>query len=250
MVKSASARWTDINSSVKDRMIQIQKIDETKVLSDDKGYYVYDFEIMNPEEEVYADGSKADNELRANPAAAVSGTNREAIHALFAKKVYVTSETDLTPTGLQLTKDDGIDLHNANTANYKAMMGSGAISPVASAMIYPNFAEDKENPGTLAAAKWSASYVNYAMQFAVPVQGSHMSRFIPLEGTTALYTAYYADSAYKALYEAGLGAEVSGYGATTKVKVPVDPAYPTAYLAANHNTAGRVTALMLPAATA
>ena len=56
-------------------------------------------------------------------------------------------------------------------------------------------------------------------------------------------------STYKDLYTAGLGAEVAGYGATSTVKVPVDPAYPTDYLAANHNTAGRVTSLMLPAAT-
>ena len=76
-----------------------------------------------------------------------------------------------------------------------------------------------------------------------------MARFIPLEGTTALYTAKYAEHAYKALYEAGLASEVAGYGATSTVKVPVDPAYPTDYLAANHNSAGRVTALMLPAAT-
>ena len=105
------------------------------------------------------------------------------------------------------------------------------------------------NEGAKIAAKWGASYNQFAMQFALPVEGSHMARFIPLEGTTALYTEFYKEHAYKDLYMAGLGTEVAGYGANSKVKVPESSAYPTDYLAANHNSAGRVTALMLPAAT-
>ena len=246
LAKSASNRWSDINSKVDNRMIQIQKVDKSTVFQDANGYYVFEMDVLHKEEEIYADGKLDANDVLINDsAAAVSGTNREFVHALFARKTYVTSATDKTHTGTYV----GIDMYNANTESYYEMHEK-AMTPLATAMIYPNIIDDSENPGTKIAAKWGESYAQFALQYSVPAQGSHMARFIPLEGTTALYTAKYAEHAYKALYEAGLGSEVAGYGANATVKVPVDPAYPTDYLAANHNSAGRVTSLMLPAATA
>ena len=44
----------------------------------------------------------------------------------------------------------------------------------------------------------------------------------------------------------GLGQEFTGYAANAEVKVPESSVYPTDYLSQNHNTAGRVTALMIP----
>ncbi len=244
LAKSASNRWTDINSKVDNRMVQIQRVDETTVFEEEGKFYVYEMDVLNREENVYADGKLDENDVLANSKDAIGGTNRQFVHGLFARKTYVTSATDKTPTG----EYGGIDLYNNNTYTYYAMLEE-AVTPMATAMIYPNIVEDTENPGTKVAAKWGVSYAQFALQYAVPVTGSHMARFIPLEGTTALYTDFYASHLYKDLYTAGLGAEVAGYGATSTVKVPVDPAYPTDYLAANHNTAGRVTSLMLPAAT-
>lgn len=248
--KGASNRWSDINSSVDKRMVQIQKVDETTVFEEEGKFYVYEMDVLHREEDIYADGKlDANDVLVNNPAAAVAATNREFIHAIFARKTYVTSKTDKTHTG----EYKGMNLYSigltAECEAYFAMLEE-AVTPVASALIYPNIVDDPENPGTKIAAKWGKSYEQFALQYSVPAQGSHMARFIPLEGTTALYTAFYSAHACKALYEAGLGLEVAGYGANATVKVPVDPAYPTDYLAANHNSAGRVTALMLPAATA
>lgn len=245
LAKSASNRWADINSKTDKRMIQIQKVDETTVFEEEGKFYVYEMDVLHKEEEIYADGKLDANDVLLNaPTAAVGNTNREFIHALFARKTYVTSKTDLTPTG----EYGGMDLYNNNTASYYAMLEE-AVKPVATAMVYPNIVDDPENEGAKIAAKWGATYSQFAMQFALPVEGSHMARFIPLEGTTALYTEFYKEHDYKDLYMAGLGTEVAGYGANSKVKVPESSAYPTDYLAANHNSAGRVTALMLPAAT-
>ena len=246
--KGASNRWSDINSKVDNRMIQIQKVDETTVFQDETGYYVYEMDVLNREEDIYANGTLDANDVLTNSSSAIASTNRQFMHGLFGRRAYVNSATDKTHTG----KYVGMDLYNGNdgTEGCYYKMLEEAVTPLATAMIYPNIIDDPENPGTKIAAKWGESYEQFALQYSVPAQGSHMARFIPLEGTTALYTAKYAEHTYKALYEAGLGSEVAGYGANATVKVPVDPAYPTDYLAANHNSAGRVTSLMLPAATA
>lgn len=250
LYKTGSNAWADISPKTDKRMIQIQKYEE--IIFEESGkYFYYDVDVVNREEDIYADG-KFDSADLANlkgfdSSAAAGGQNRQIIHALSARKIYVTSATDNTPTG---EIDNSIDLYNADKDPLLAMLGSGAVKPISTAMLYPNIVDDPENPGTKIAGKWGTSYAQFALQYSAPAQGCHMSRFIPLEGTTALYTAHYASHAYKALYESGLGSEVAGYGANATVKVPVDPAYPTDYLAANHNSAGRVTALMLPAATA
>jgi hypothetical protein len=81
------------------------------------------------------------------------------------------------------------------------------------------------------------------MQYQAPAAGEHLSKFIPLEGDRAKYEKLYAENA---LALSGLAQEYAGYAANSVVLVPVSNAYPTDYLAENHNTAGRVTALMLP----
>lgn len=164
-----------------------------------------------------------------------------AIHAVFARRVYVTSETDLTPTEQVLTTADGIDLYNQNTANYYAMYTGGFITPVATALIYPDITTN--DAGEDAAAKWGKSFTTFAMQYQAPAAGEHLSKFIPLEGERANYEAMFAGNA---LMLSGLGQEVAGYGANAEVKVPESAVYPTDYLSQNHNTAGRVTALMIP----
>ena len=243
--KGASNRWADINSSVSDRAVQIQKMDETKVFETADGrYYVIEMDVLNREEDIYADGKlDANDVLVANPGVDVAGTNREFIHAVFARRVYVKSATDLTPTEeVETLADTGIDLYNQNTANYYAMFTEGFVTPVATAMVYPDLAVNEET-GTEGAAKWGKSYTTFAMQYQAPAAGEHLSKFIPLEGERAKYEAMFAENA---LMLSGLGQEVAGYGANAEVKVPESSVYPTDYLSKNHNTAGRVTALMIP----
>ena len=241
--KSASNRWADINSSVANRAVQIQKMDETKVFQTEDGkFYTIEMDVLNREEDIYADGKLDENDnLLINPDAAISSSNRQFIHAIFARRVYVTSLTDLTPTGQALTKEDGIDLYNQNTANYYAMYTGGFITPVATAIIYPDITTN--DAGEDAAAKWGKSFTTFAMQYQAPAAGEHLSKFIPLEGERAKYEAMFAENA---LMLSGLGQEVAGYGANAEVKVPESTVYPTDYLSQNHNTAGRVTALMIP----
>ena len=242
--KGSSNRWADINSSVADRAVQIQKMDETKVFETEDGrFYVIEMDVLNREEVIYADGVLDSNDvLVANPGVDVSGTNREFIHALFARRVYVKSATDLTPTDeVEALADIGIDLYNQNTANYYAMFTSGFVTPVATAMVYPDIVTNDE--GADAADKWGKSYTTFAMQYQAPAAGEHLSKFIPLEGERAKYEAMFAENA---LMLSGLGQEVAGYGANAEVKVPESNVYPTDYLSQNHNTAGRVTALMIP----
>ena len=241
--KGSSNRWADINSSVADRAVQIQKMDETKVFKTEDGkFYTIEMDVLNREEDIYADGKLDENDnLLINPDAAISGSNRQFMHAIFARRVYVTSETDLTPTGQELTKEDGIDLYNQNTANYYAMFTSGFVTPVATAMVYPDIVTNDE--GADAAAKWGKSYTTFAMQYQAPAAGEHLSKFIPLEGERAKYEAMFAGNE---LMLSGLGQEVAGYAANAEVKVPESSVYPTDYLSQNHNTAGRVTALMIP----
>ena len=242
--------WGGMNSKVDKRLLQIQKIDQTKVMTDENGTYVYEMDVLHREEDIYADGKLDANDVLLNdPTAANSATNREFIHAPFLRKAYVKSATDLTHTG----KYVGTNLYggNVNANNGEGLIYKGMLqevtTPVATALIYPNLVESE---GTYTAAKWKDTYSQFALQYAAPEKGNHYAQFIPLEGTKALYEAYYNEKAYKDLYYGNMAAEVVGYGAATTVKVPVSSAYPTDYLAANHNTAGRVTALMLPAATA
>ena len=240
--KGSSNRWADINSSVADRGVQIQKMDETKVFKTEDGkFYTIEMDVLNREENIYADGKlDANDNLLINPDAAIAAGNRQFIHAIFARRVYVTSETDLTPTGQVLTTADGIDLYNQNTTNYYAMYTEGFITPVATALIYPDLAIN--DAGEEAAAKWGKSFTTFAMQYQAPAKGEHLSKFIPLEGERAKYEAMFAANA---LMLSGLGQEFAGYGANSTVLVPVSNAYPTDYLAQNHNSAGRVTAMML-----
>lgn len=242
--KGATNRWADINSSVADRAVQIQKMDETKVFETEDGrFYVIEMDVLNREEVIYADGVlDANDVLVANPGVNVANTNREFIHALFARRVYVKSATDLTPTDeVEALADTGIDLYNQNTANYYAMFTEGFVTPVATAIIYPDIVTNDE--GADAAAKWGKSFTTFAMQYQAPAAGEHLSKFIPLEGERAKYEAMFAENA---LMLSGLGQEFAGYAANAEVKVPESNVYPTDYLAQNHNTAGRVTALMIP----
>lgn len=243
--KSASNRWSDINSSVADRGVQIQKMDETKVFETEDGkFYIIEMDVLNREEVVYADGKlDANDVLVANPGVDVAGTNREFIHAIFARRVYVKSATDLTPTEeVETLAETGIDLYNMNTANYYAMFTEGFVTPVATALVYPDLAVNAET-GEEGAAKWGKSYTTFAMQYQAPAAGEHLSKFIPLEGERAKYEAMFAENA---LMLSGLGQEFTGYAANAEVKVPESSVYPTDYLSQNHNTAGRVTAMMLP----
>ncbi|MBO5715515.1 MAG: hypothetical protein J6S23_03875 [Clostridia bacterium] len=241
--KGSSNRWADINSSVADRGVQIQKMDETKVFKTEDGkFYTIEMDVLNREEDIYADGKLDENDnLLINPDAGISGSNRQFIHAIFARRVYVTSETDLTPTGQVLVAADGIDLYNQNTANYYAMYTGGFITPVATALVYPDITTN--DAGEDAAAKWGKSYTTFAMQYQAPAAGEHLSKFIPLEGERTKYETMFAGNA---LMLSGLGQEFAGYAANTEVKVPESNVYPTDYLAENHNTAGRVTAMMIP----
>jgi hypothetical protein len=218
-------------------------MDETKVFQTEDGkFYTIEMDVLNREEDIYADGKLDENDnLLINPDAAISSSNRQFIHAIFARRVYVTSLTDLTPTGQALTKEDGIDLYNQNTANYYAMFTEGFVTPVATALVYPDITTN--DAGEDAAAKWGKSFTTFAMQYQAPAAGEHLSKFIPLEGERAKYEAMFAENA---LMLSGLGQEVAGYGANAEVKVPESNVYPTDYLSQNHNTAGRVTALMIP----
>ena len=241
--KSASNRWSDINSSVANRAVQIQRMDETKVFQTEDGkYYTIEMDVLNREEDIYADGKlDANDVLVANPGVAVAGTNREFIHAVFARRVYVKSATDLTPTEeVEALTDTGIDLYNMNTANYYAMFTEGFVTPVATALVYPDLAVGED--GSETSAKWGQSYTTFAMQYQAPAAGEHMSKFVPLEGDRAKYEAMYAGDAYVL---SGLAQEYAGYGANAEVLVPESGVYPTDYLAQNHNTAGRVTIMML-----
>ena len=243
--KSSSNRWSDINSSVASRGVQIQKMDETKVFETEDGrFYIIEMDVLNREEDIYADGKlDADDVLVANPGVDVAGTNREFIHAVFARRVYVKSATDLTPTEeVEALADTGIDLYNMNTANYYAMFTEGFITPVATALIYPDLVVGEDGAETT--AKWGNSYTTFAMQYQAPAAGEHLSKFIPLEGDRAKYEALYAEDA---LALSGLAQEYAGYAANSVVLVPESSAYPTDYLAENHNTAGRVTAMIITA---
>ena len=243
--KSASNRWSDINSSVADRGVQIQKMDESKVFETEDGkFYIIEMDVLNREEVIYADGKlDANDVLVANPGVNVAGTNREFIHAIFARRVYVKSATDLTPTEeVESLTETGIDLYNMNTANYYAMFTEGFVTPVATALVYPDLAVNAET-GEEGAAKWGKSYTTFAMQYQAPAAGEHLSKFIPLEGERAKYEAMFAENA---LMLSGLGQEFAGYAANAEVKVPESNVYPTDYLSQNHNTAGRVTAMMIP----
>jgi hypothetical protein len=242
--KSASNRWSDINTSVADRGVQIQKMDKTKVFETEDGrFYIIEMDVLNREEVIYADGVLDANDiLVSNPGVDVASTNREFIHAIFARRVYVKSATDLTPTDeVEALADTGIDLYNMNTANYYAMFTEGFVTPVATALVYPDLAMN--DAGEEAAAKWGKSYTTFAMQYQAPKAGEHLSKFIPLEGERAKYEAMFAENA---LMLSGLGQEYAGYAANAEVKVPESNVYPTDYLSQNHNTAGRVTALMIP----
>ena len=243
--KSASNRWSDINSSVADRGVQIQKMDESKVFETEDGkFYIIEMDVLNREEVIYADGKlDANDVLVANPGVNVAGTNREFIHAIFARRVYVKSATDLTPTEeVESLTETGIDLYNMNTANYYAMFTEGFVTPVATALVYPDLTVNAET-GEEGAAKWGKSYTTFAMQYQAPAAGEHLSKFIPLEGERAKYEAMFAENA---LMLSGLGQEFAGYAANAEVKVPESNVYPTDYLSQNHNTAGRVTAMMIP----
>ena len=242
--KSASNRWSDINSSVADRGVQIQKMDKSKVFETEDGkFYIIEMDVLNREEVIYADGKlDANDVLVANPGVDVAGTNREFIHAIFARRVYVKSATDLTPTEeVETLAETGIDLYNMNTANYYAMFTEGFVTPVATALVYPDLAMN--DAGEEAAAKWGKSYTTFAMQYQAPATGEHLSKFIPLEGERAKYEAMFAGNE---LMLSGLGQEVAGYAANAEVLVPESSVYPTDYLSQNHNTAGRVTAMMIP----
>ena len=242
--KSSSNRWSDINSSVADRGVQIQKMDKTKVFETEDGrFYIIEMDVLNREEVIYADGVlDANDVLVANPGVDVAGTNREFIHAVFARRVYVKSATDLTPTDeVETLAETGIDLYNMNTANYYAMFTEGFVIPVATALVYPDLAMN--DAGEEAAAKWGKSYTTFAMQYQAPTAGEHLSKFIPLEGERAKYEAMFAENARML---SGLGQEFAGYAANAEVKVPESNVYPTDYLSENHNTAGRVTAMMIP----
>ena len=243
--KSASNRWSDINSSVADRGVQIQKMNESKVFETEDGkFYIIEMDVLNREEVIYADGKlDANDVLVANPGVDVAGTNREFIHAIFARRVYVKSATDLTPTEeVETLAETGIDLYNMNTANYYAMFTEGFVTPVATALVYPDLAVNAET-GEEGAANWGKSYTTFAMQYQAPAAGEHLSKFIPLEGERAKYEAMFAENA---LMLSGLGQEFAGYAANAEVKVPESNVYPTDYLSQNHNTAGRVTAMMIP----
>ena len=258
--------WPSVDSSTTYRGIQLQKF--THEIFEETGtgkYFYYEMDVINREEDIYANGTFDADDLPTllgfNHEEAVSTTNRQVIHALGVRKVYVTSATDPTPTGEVVSNK--YDIYNADHAGWLEVLSSGCVKPLSTALTYPQVIKtvkpaEGETPETTTytAAKWGETYEHFAIQYAAPVQGSIYSRVVPLEGERENLLQYFANTTsgtlkkYRDYYTAAIAPEVAGYGANSEVKVPVDPAYSTAYLANNHHSAGRVTALMLPAATA
>lgn len=259
--------WPNVNSSTTYRGIQLQKFTHKILEEEGTGkYFHYEMDVINREEDIYANGTFDADDLPTllgfDHEAAASNENRQVIHALGVRKVYVTSATDPTPTGEVVS--NAYDIYNADHAGWLEVLSSeGVVEPLSTALIYPHVIkkvepakDDKPETVTYTAKKWNDTYEHFAIQYAAPVQGSIYSRVVPLEGERENLLQYFANTTsgtlqkYRDYYTAAIAPEVAGYGANSEVKVPVDQAYSTAYLANNHHSAGRVTALMLPATPA
>jgi len=237
VAKSASAQWADINTSIDNRGIQIQKVDQETyfpVGSDTTGpvgsaFYRYEWLVTNKEEDVYVNGVLDRTKLQAYGTPGTSNY-RESINGLAIRKVYFdASHVEL---GYATATTYAIDAYNANRAPYLAMYAE-AVTPIVTAIVYGNVVMEAD---VVTNTKWGSMKT---MEYTVPAEGSTLMRFIP-RSTETLYSSYYAaEDALRDYKLSGITVAVPETMSNVDVVVPVSPAYPTTYLTNGYNTVSK-----------
>lgn len=236
-VKGESNRFASFNSSVDDRGLQIQKFDLEKQIPvenvpgfETAAYYKYDVGVLNPEEEIYADGTLDRSKIQ------VKG-GRESINAFYARIAYYDAEDNLLGYA---NKSAALDVYNANTVAYLQMYRE-IVTPVSTALLYGKLVEAEES---MKYEKWGEYR---GLQYTLPEADSHLMRFIPLAGTRADYEAYFSNdgvtdpviAALNTFKLSGVGPEYPEINDSAEILVFESEAYPTTYLRNGYNTIGR-----------
>lgn len=240
VAKAAASRWADINTSVANRGIQIQKVDQESYFpigSDTTGpvgsvYYRYEWVVTNKEEDVYVNGVIDRTKIQAYGTPGTANY-RESINGVGIRKVYF--DADHVQLGYGTTAGKAIDAYNTNNANYLTLY-TEAVTAIVTALVYPDLIEG-ETEGTVIASKWGP-YLS--LEYTLPVADSILMRYIPRVAEPG-YAAFYADNveALLTLKMAGLGLPVAALFQTAEVVVPESNVYPTDYLSSGWNTIGR-----------
>jgi hypothetical protein len=236
VAKSASSHWTDINTSIDNRGIQIQRVDqetyfpigEDSVAPANAAFFRYEWVVSNKEEEVYVDGILDRSKIVAH---GTSGSSlRESINALGIRKVYFDAEhNDL---GYATGASGQVDAYNVNNANYLKMY-TDSVTPIVTALVYANLVMEAD---VITNNKWGSMLT---MEYTVPAEGSMLMRFIPRSEQT-LYSDYYVETdVLRTLKLSGIAEAISDVLANKEVVVPVSPAYPTNYISSGFNTVGK-----------
>jgi hypothetical protein len=235
VAKSASGLWSDINTAIDNRGIQIQKVDQETyfpVGTDTTGpagsaFYRYEWLVTNKEEDVYVNGVLDRTKVQAY---GTPGTTnyRESINGLAIRKVYF--DENHVQLGFGTTSTNAIDAYNAGRAPYFKLYQE-AVTPVVTAIVYGNVMMVAD---VVTNTKWGSMLT---MEYTIPAENSTLMRFIP-RSTETLYSAYYLETDALRDYKlSGIGLAVPETMNNVDVVVPVSPAYPTTYLTQGYHTA-------------
>ncbi|WP_025724383.1 bacterial Ig-like domain-containing protein [Acholeplasma granularum] len=233
VAKAAASRWAGFNTSIDNRAVQIQKVDQETYfeVSEDTTapagsvFFKYEWVVTNKEEEVYVDGV-LDRAKLVGYGTPGSSNYRQSINGVGIRVEYFNAAKE--SLGYATTTGKTVDAYNYGNANYLELY-ENAVTPIVSAMIYPRL---EDTAGVLTTAKWGP---RITLEYTVPAADSIFMRFIPRDSET-IYETFYAD---KPVRLAGLAKAVTETQQNNIIVVPESSAYPVSYLSDGWNTANK-----------
>ncbi|MFA5692484.1 MAG: hypothetical protein WC907_02610 [Acholeplasmataceae bacterium] len=225
--------WSGINTAMKDRGIQIQKINQDiffPLEGDDKvpvgsKYFKYEWLVTNKEEDVYVDGVLQHDKIKAY---GTSGASlRETINGLAIRKVYYNSNKEKLGYVSEATgSNKQIDMYGDTGSRLRDLVYKRTVSPIATALFYPNLIDNS----TIERYGYRIS-----MEYTIPEANSTLMRFIPRHNYSySGIDGWNDDFRLSGVLSNNLRDDVM------EIEVPINPAYPVSYIVegADTNTVG------------
>lgn len=228
------------NSKTDNRGVQIQYVDtELKIpvetptasMPADTAYYKYEVGVKNPEETIIVDGVLDSSKIE-------KYGGRESVNAVYYNPVYYDASDNRL--GYALDGKGQIDGYNNKPTDVPfTNFAKAVLKPVATAIFYPRLVE--ETPGTVVFDRW---YKPQSAEYMLPKKDgiAHLFRFIPRQTDLTYDQVYATNDPLRDLKLSGIAPStiaVPEVLETQDVIVPVNPQYPTNYLAEQVITAGR-----------
>ncbi len=228
------------NSSIDNRAIQIQKINQDLKQNIPEGdttapkgatYFKWEMGIVNKEEDVIVNGEIDTTQMK------IYG-KRESIEAFYLRRVFYNNANEFV--GYSTASTHELNVHGTaatgNALKSKAYIDAykSISTPISTAIFYADLSKDSEN--VIKNNKWGT----VSLEYTLPAEkDSHLMRFVQ-RNSESLFEEYYdAGDPFRVFKLAGLAPAVNETLMTNDIIVPEDPGYPTAYVQKGFNTVGR-----------